>query len=82
MSLVEAQRNYAAFGATERRVLPYVRRPHTDDPKDPDWRPIDPEADDIEEPTPGGDYGATYPKDRNTLYYWKPAYWRRGAGRR
>jgi hypothetical protein len=39
--------------------------------RDPTWRPIDPESDEIEVPAVGVDYGTTYPDDLTTLYYWR-----------
>lgn len=48
--------------------------------RDPDWRPIDLDTDDIEVPTDGVDYGMTYPHDATTLYYWRGSYWRRSRG--
>ncbi|UCH35098.1 MAG: hypothetical protein JSV65_01730 [Armatimonadota bacterium] len=41
ISLRQAQRNFSEFGACERRVLPCVRKPNTEDIRDPDWRPLD-----------------------------------------
>ncbi len=38
VSLRQAQRNFIEFGATERRVLPYVHQPNTNDVRDPGWR--------------------------------------------
>jgi len=35
-----------------------------------DWRPLDPDTDDIEEPQPGVDYGTSYDPDLATYYYW------------
>src|ERR1700687_1548515 len=62
-SLLEAQRNFAAFGAAERRVSPYVRAPSADDRRDAAWRLLDPERDNIEKPATGVVYGASYPED-------------------
>lgn len=75
-SLAESQRNYQAIGAKEERVVPYVRPPDPDEPRDPAWRPIDPVEDDPERPLRGMEYGRTYPKDRTQLYYWRSTYWR------
>jgi hypothetical protein len=44
VSLVEGQKNYAEFGACERRVLKYVR-PHEATVVDPAWRFFDPAND-------------------------------------
>jgi hypothetical protein len=40
VSLREAQRNFAAFGACEREMLEHVRRPTRADVRDPTWRPV------------------------------------------
>jgi Cysteine-rich CPCC len=39
-SLAEAQRNYAEFGAVERRFIRNVRRPDDSDAVDRTWRPL------------------------------------------
>jgi hypothetical protein len=78
VSLIEAQQNYAVFGACEQRVKPFVRPPQPDERRDPEWRPVNVEADNIEDPIPGFDYGRSYPKkDDAVLYYWRATYWRR-----
>lgn len=83
VSLVEGQKNYADFGACEERVKPYVRPPEPGESRDPEWRPIDPATDNIEDPdpVPGADYGSPYPRDSRTLYYWRRDYWRRAIAR-
>jgi hypothetical protein len=40
VSLRQAQKNYAEFGACERRVLSYVRSPTEQDERDTEWRPL------------------------------------------
>ena len=77
VSLIEGQKNYADFGACEQRIKPYVRSPHSDEAKESDWRPIDPDKDNIEDNISGVDYGTSYPKDACRLYYWRSTYWRR-----
>src|SRR5205814_8300431 len=77
VSLIEAQKNYSAFGACERRVSEFVRPAAKSDNRDPEWRPIDASLDNIEEPISGVDYGTTYPKDNTQLYYWRAIYWRK-----
>jgi hypothetical protein len=74
VSLVEGQRNFAEFGATERRVLPYVRPPSDEDPIEDGWRPIDLERDSFEAE---GEHDAPWPADATVLYYWRPTFWRR-----
>ena len=77
VSLIEGQKNYAAFGACEQRVKPYVRSPRSEELKEPEWRPVDPDVDNIEDQIPGIDYGKSYPEDCRRLYYWRDTYWRR-----
>ena len=77
VSLVESQRTYLAAGASEERFKSLVRLPRPDEQRDPEWRLIDPALDNIEEPISGLDYGTTYPKEKDVLYYWRPIYWRR-----
>jgi hypothetical protein len=71
-SLVEAQRNFAAIGACEERLLRYVRPPRPDEPRDTGWRPVADE-DDFE---PADDTEADWPQDHTVLYWWRPTYWR------
>jgi hypothetical protein len=73
-SLVEAQRNYAEFGAGERGHLVHVRQATKDDALEPGWRPIDPERDSFE---PAGAQEAPWPEDATVLYWWRPTFWRR-----
>ena len=76
VSLAEAQRNYAKFGAIEERFAGDVRQPTADDVRDPDFRPI--RADDDFEPTPDTEPEAG-PSDPTALYYFRPTFWRRAA---
>lgn len=39
-SLRQAQQNYIEFGACDRGMLNYVRKPHTYDIKDESWKPV------------------------------------------
>ncbi|MCG8968858.1 MULTISPECIES: CPCC family cysteine-rich protein [Streptomyces] len=73
VSLVEAQRNYQRFGATEERFRNNVRPPRADEPLDPGWRPIDLTRDSFE----GPGSSASWPDDLTTLYWWRPTFWRR-----
>jgi hypothetical protein len=77
VSLVEAQANFAATGASEERGIAHVRPGRPDDTRDPSWRPIDLTRDNVELPARGVEYGHTYPHDSTQLYYWLPTYWRR-----
>ena len=79
VSLVEAQKNYAACGAAERRNAGRTREPLPGERRDEAWRPVNVEGDNIEEPERGGDYKTSYPRDPTVLYYWRETYWRRRA---
>jgi hypothetical protein len=78
-SLVDAQRNFANFGASEKRFLENVRAPAPHEIRDGGWRLVDLATDRPETPLQGVDYGGTYPEDSATLYYWRASYWRRAA---
>lgn len=79
LSLIESQRNYADFGASEEQFRPDVRGPDGRDVRDRNWRPVDEASDDFEsELTEVGEF-VEYPDDLTSLYYWKPHYWRRGS---
>jgi hypothetical protein len=63
--LIQAQAAYASSRS---------RSPSGEDmgfERDPGWRPLDPDADDIEQPQPGVDYGLSYDPDPATYYYWR-----------
>lgn len=77
VSLVEGQKNYAACGAAERRNVPYTRAPIAGERRDSQWRPVDPERDNVEQPRAGVNYARDYPEDTTVLYYWRRTYWRR-----
>lgn len=79
VSLVEAQRNFRAFGAKEARLKDSARRPLPTDMRDPEWRTVDemlnnPEAT-VDIPV------SEWPRDRTGLYYWRDTYWLRGRVR-
>jgi hypothetical protein len=81
VSLVEAQRNYVRDGRTERRKDGQTRRPLDGEPRDTQWRPVDVDRDNIEEPERGQNYAESYPyEDTTVLYYWRSTYWRRVVG--
>jgi hypothetical protein len=40
VSLREAQKNFKEFGASEKEVLKFVRKPRPNDKKDPDWKTL------------------------------------------
>ncbi len=71
VSLRAAQKNFQAFGAAERRNRAEVRAPVPGEGRDQQWRPVDPQRDNIEEPTRGVDYSESYPQDTTELYYWR-----------
>jgi Cysteine-rich CPCC len=74
VSLVEAQRNYAAAGACEPRASGRARPPREDEPLDAGWRLIDLRIDDFE---PQGEATGPWPEDKTVLYWWRPTFWRR-----
>jgi hypothetical protein len=74
LSLVEAQGNYAEFGASDRAHRVHVRPATDDDHIEPGWRPIDPQRDSFE---PEGERDAPWPEDSTVLYWWRPTFWRR-----
>jgi hypothetical protein len=72
-SLVDAQGNFATFGACELRLKKHVRAPTATDQRDPGWRPIDPKIDVLDT---SHDAGYTpWPNDMTKLYYWRADYW-------
>ncbi len=78
VSLAEAQKNYADFGAAERRHCDQVRPPLSGEEQEHAWRRLDPGRDNPESPRSGIAYGDSYPEqDYTVLYYWRPTYWRR-----
>jgi hypothetical protein len=70
-SLIEAQANYRAFGASEERFIRNVRDARASEEVEKGWRPIEPETDRFERKA-----DADWPKDLTTLYWWRPTYWR------
>jgi Cysteine-rich CPCC len=76
-SLMEAQRNFAEFGACEIRHLQRVRPPTAEDTKDPNWRPVDPPRD-LFKALDRGDGTDDWPTELTHLYYWRPDFWRSG----
>ena len=77
VSLLSAQKNYSDYGASERHKLDNVRPPDESDRQERDWRPLDQDVDNPEEPQRGIDYAVSYPQDTTVLYYWRATYWRR-----
>ena len=78
VSLEDGQTNYAAFGAAEKKNRGTTREPFGNETRDRDWRLLDADRDNIEEPRRGVAYSDSYPlNDTTVLYYWRPTYWRR-----
>ena len=74
VSLIEAQRNFREFGASERRFVGSVRQPYRDEEKDASWYPI---TEEITHKFPNPDESFEYPEDDMRLYYWKKDYFRK-----
>lgn len=72
-SLVEAQRTYAATGASELRFRDRARTP-AGERRAPGFRPIDPRRDRFESATGPP---APWPADRTVLYWWRADFWLR-----
>lgn len=73
VSLVAAQKNFAATGASEDRVRGFVRAATADQVLETEWRPIDPGRDRFEA---WGQASRQWPSDYAALYYWRPTFWR------
>lgn len=41
ISLIQAQKNFMEFGACEKDMLKYVRRPSPDEQRDKNWKPFE-----------------------------------------
>jgi Cysteine-rich CPCC len=76
-SLIDAQRNFAEFGACEVRFLQRVRSPTAEDIRDPDWRPLDPLRD-LYKALDRHDGTDDWPTEHTRLYYWRSDFWRSG----
>jgi len=78
VSLERGQQNFATCHAAEKRNSGLAREPFEAERRDPQWRPLDPARDNIEEPQRGINYADSYPiQDTTVLYYWRDTYWRR-----
>jgi len=73
-TLMNAQHDFAQFGACEPEMVAHVRRPGPCDKRDPTWRPIDQQRDHFER------WGAPErrrpPTRGEALYYWRATFWR------
>ena len=71
--LIDAQKNFAEFGASAHRLLDHVRKPRPHEQREAGWRPINPMQDLTA--TPLGEAlitcGDNYPTNRALLYYWR-----------
>ena len=74
VSLVEAQCNYAKFGACEERWVKNVIRPRPLFRRESAWRPFDVQQDktDLTWNEPGI---PEWPANLEVLYYWRECYW-------
>jgi len=72
--LVEAQRNYQAYGACDEQGRQFVREPHRDEPIQPGWRPIDLTRDSFEDWN--SEERAPWPTPTTALYWWAEDFWR------
>ncbi|WP_082450645.1 CPCC family cysteine-rich protein [Microbacterium sp. Leaf203] len=75
VSLKQAQRNFATFRASERRVRQLVRPPGNGTLREPGFRPLDPRRDRVERQweRPWRDW----PQHIDAFYWWRPTYWLR-----
>tara|TARA_Y100000310_G_scaffold97292_1_gene94946 strand:- start:183 stop:521 length:339 start_codon:yes stop_codon:yes gene_type:complete len=76
VSLVEAQKNFHSFGASDREHIQHVQQPTQEDKKDPEWRVIDLSKDAFEktEIKDGKSYFEAVGginEDLTKLYYWR-----------
>ncbi|WP_380282944.1 CPCC family cysteine-rich protein [Kitasatospora purpeofusca] len=72
-SLVEAQRNFRAYGACDQRGRRFARPATEDEPLDAAWRPIDPRADLFEDED--DEPCRPWPADLSVLCWWLPSFW-------
>lgn len=73
-TLLRAQRDYAAFGASQDRMRGHVRPPEPGEEPPGAWRVIDLAEDDFEETL---EAERRWPDDRTVLYWWSDRFWRR-----
>ncbi len=81
ISLIEAQRNFAALGACDADSVDRVRKPKPGEEREPEWRPVDPARDDFES-GPDDPTSLPWPESSEELYWWRPTYYRRPENRR
>lgn len=80
MPLIDAQRNYQAFGACDEDARKQVRAPRADEPREPGWRPLDPAVDNFERSFDEA-VNVPWPEDLEALYWWRPTYFRLNENR-
>lgn len=74
LSLIEAQRAFAAGGTSDpERTGAALRPAAADEPLDDGFRPVDPVRDNVEFAEA---HESPYPADPTTLYWWRPTFWR------
>jgi len=80
-SLIEAQVNFQTFGASNKGLVPHVRKPTPADVRDVGWRSFDPNLDDPLRELSGAVSEMSSPyhwvrlDDPGLLYWWRPTYW-------
>jgi hypothetical protein len=76
-SLIEGQRNFAAFGACESRLIPHTRPPLEGERRDSRWRPLDPRNDRHLRWQSRADHDLwqTVKNADLPMYYWLPEFW-------
>lgn len=77
VSLVQAQKNFAAFGASEERLKKHVRSPLPSDRRDPEWRMIDEQIDERDAIPVDELPNPWWYEDSTRLYYWRSSYLRK-----
>jgi cysteine-rich CPCC protein len=78
--LIDAQRTYEDVGACVGEYRDRARRASADEPRDPGWRTLDLDVDDVER-SPDDPGGVPWPADAEALYWWRPSYYRLPANR-
>lgn len=80
-SLLEAQRRFLEFESRQVGQELDGRGPKPGEEREPDWRPLDPDLDDFES-GPDDPGNVPHPEDPETLYWWRPTYFRRPENKR
>lgn len=71
MSLIDAQLNYSLLGAVSAAAAKTVHAVSSHDVRDPEWRPLDRDVDDLQD-VPVDFDGLVFADDPAALYYWLP----------